>query len=98
MRAACLRASNGALFPRMTITIPDEAAHGLTPEIARLELAVGLFAANKASVAKAAKIAGLDHLQMQRELGRRRIPMHYTMEDYEADMRTIRDMPPPQKQ
>ena len=81
----------------MTITIPDEAARGLTPEIVRLELAVALFAASKASVSRAAKIAGLNFLEMQRELGRRHIPMHYTMQDYENDMRTIREMPPPQK-
>ena len=79
----------------MTITIPDEAAHGLTPEVARLELAVALFAANKASVGKAAKIAGLNHLEMQRELGRREIPMHYTIDDWKADLETIRKMPPP---
>ncbi len=79
----------------MTVTIPDEALCNLdlTPEQARLEIAVGLFAANKVSTSKGARIAGLTFLDFQRELGRRRIPMHYTMEDYEADMRTVAAMP-----
>jgi predicted HTH domain antitoxin len=81
----------------MTVTIPDEAIGNLltSPEQVRLELAIALFAEDKATLGRAAKIAGLNHLEMQRELGRRRIPMHYSLEDYEEDMRTIREMPRP---
>ncbi len=81
----------------MTVTIPDEAIGNLltSPEQVRLELAIALFAEDKATLGRATKIAGLNHLEMQRELGRRRIPMHYSLEDYEEDMRTIREMPRP---
>lgn len=76
----------------MNVFIPDEVARNLTPEQIRLEAAVALFADNRATVARAAKIAGLTHLEMQRELGRRRIPMHYTIEDWESDLRTLKAM------
>ena len=80
----------------MTVTIPDEAIGGLnfSPEQARLELAVALFAANRVSTARGARIAGLTFIDFQRELGRRRIPMHYGVEDWEKDLETIRSIPP----
>ena len=78
----------------MTFTIPDEVLGPAlsTPEKLRLELAVGLFAADKASLGRAARIAGLTHLEMQLELRRREIPLHYGMEDWKADLETIRNM------
>jgi predicted HTH domain antitoxin len=78
----------------MTITIPDEAVSDLdlSPERVRLELAVALFADNKATLARAARIAGLPYLKFQLELGQRQIPMHYGIEDWEADLRTLREM------
>jgi len=79
----------------MTVTIPDEAlSHlDLTPEQARLELAIGLFAANKVSTARGARIAGLTYLEFQRELGRRHIPVHYGIEELEKDLATIGSIP-----
>lgn len=78
----------------MTVTIPDEVlgTRLSTPEKVRLELAVGLFAADNASLGRAARIAGLTHLEMQRELSRREIPLHYDIEDWKADLETIRSM------
>lgn len=78
----------------MTITIPDD-TFGIevtSPEQARLELAIALFVANRASVARGARIAGMSFLDFQRELGRRRIEQHYTMADYEDDLRTLEVM------
>ena len=78
----------------MTITIPDD-AFGKTitsPEQARLEFAIALFVGNRASVSRGARIAGLTFLEFQRELGRREIPQHYGMEEYEADLRTLEHM------
>ena len=82
----------------MTITIPDDAlgVHITTPEQARLELAIALFGGNRASVSRGARIAGLSFLNFQRELGRREIPQHYGMEDYEQDMKTLSEWPLPQ--
>lgn len=78
----------------MIVTIPDEALGNLnlSPERVRLELAVALFADNQATLAGAAHIAGLPYLAFQRELGRRRIPVHYGLAEYEADLRTLAAM------
>ena len=78
----------------MTITIPDDAfgTKITSPEQARLELAIALFVANRASVSRGARIAGLSFLDFQRELGRREIPQHYGIEDWEADLRTLEHM------
>ena len=81
----------------MTITLPDD-AFGRTitsPEQARLELAIALFVANRASVSRGARIAGLSFLDFQRELGRREIPQHYGLEDLEHDLQTLKDWPLP---
>ena len=78
----------------MTITIPDDTfgSQVTSPEQARLEIAIALFVANRASVSRGARIAGLSFLDFQRELGRREIPQHYGIEDYEADLRTLEHM------
>ena len=80
----------------MTITIPDETLGQLrlTPEQTCMEIAVGLFADKRVTLARAAKIAGVPFLTFQRELGRRRIPLHYETVDFEADVRTLAGMDP----
>lgn len=80
----------------MTITIPDETLGDLrlTSEQTRLEIAVGLFADRRVTLARAAKIAGVPFLTFQRELAKRRIPLHYEVEDFEADVRTLARMDP----
>lgn len=75
----------------MNITIDDELLHGMTlsPEQARLEFAVGLFSDWKVTLGRGAEIAGLNQTEFMRELGRRKIPMHYNIEDFEEDLRTL---------
>lgn len=74
----------------MNIAIADELLQGveLTPEQARLEFAVGLFSDEKVTLGRAAAIAGLNQTEFMRELGRRKIPPHYDVADFEADMQT----------
>jgi predicted HTH domain antitoxin len=80
----------------MTITIPDETFGQLrlTPEQTCMEIAVGLFADRRVTLARAAKIAGVSFLTFQREMARRRIPLHYETADFEADVRTLAGMDP----
>ncbi len=77
----------------MTLTIPDDALDGvqLTPDQARIEVAVGLYADGRVTLARGARLAGIPHLQFQRELGRRHIPVHYDVADYERDVLTLRE-------
>jgi predicted HTH domain antitoxin len=49
----------------------------LSPESAALHLAIGLFVGEEATLGQAAQIAGLPQAAFLRELGKRRIPIHY---------------------
>jgi predicted HTH domain antitoxin len=57
-----------------------------------LDLALGMYASNRVTLGRAAEIAGLSQLDFQRELGRRRIPLHYDLEDFQADLRAVREI------
>ena len=78
----------------MIVTIPDDAVEGIieSPEQARIELATALYASGRATMGRAKKIAGLTQLDMQRELYKRKIPLNYSVEDWESDLRMIREM------
>lgn len=75
----------------MTIEIADEILSSPSPgkEIL-LEVALYLFANNKASLGRAADIAGISRLEMQREAGSRKIPIHYDEEMLKNDLETIK--------
>jgi len=75
----------------VNIEIQDDALGGvlLTPEQARVELAVGLFAGRTVSLGRAARVSGIPQADFLRELGRRDIPIHYDQDDFEADLKTI---------
>ena len=78
----------------MTIEIQDEALRGLnlTEPQALLDLAVGLFTERRVTLGRAAEVARWTQLDFQRELGRRGIPIHYDVEDLQADLRTLAEL------
>ena len=55
-------------------------------------LALGLYIDERATVGQAARVAGLSTPAFLDELGRRKIPVHYGLEDLEADMATVRTL------
>ncbi|MFZ4764092.1 MAG: UPF0175 family protein [Roseimicrobium sp.] len=77
---------------KMTLEIPDLVAAGLPgneTERSRsllLELACGMFAAHKLTHAQAARLAGMERLEFEHELGLRDIPIHYTLSDWKDDL------------
>lgn len=75
----------------MVIEIQDEALRGLqlTEPQALLDLAVGLFTECRVTLGRGAEIAQITHLDFQRELARRNIPIHYELEDLQADVKTL---------
>ena len=75
----------------MVIEVPDKAAEGigLSPELARLEMALGLFRDEKASLEQAAKVSGLSLPLFMKELGKRQIPLHYDVQDFEQDLTVL---------
>ena len=78
---------------RMTITVPDElaAAVGLSETSAKLELAISLYQQRKISLGRAAELAGVDRLELQRELRQRGVGMNYGVSDLEADVLVLRE-------
>lgn len=75
----------------MTIEIQDEALRGLNltePQVL-LDLAVGLFTERRVTLGRAAEVARWTQLDFQRELSRRGIPIHYDVEDLQADLQTL---------
>ena len=75
----------------MVIPLPDELEAGLTAQDAALHLALGLFLDRRATLGQGAAIAGISQSEFLRELGQRRIPVHYEESDALADAAAIRD-------
>ena len=78
----------------VAIEIPREILHvtRMTPEELRRELAVSLFQQGKLSFGKARELAGMTVWAFQQLLGSREIPVHYGIEDYEEDLKTLREL------
>jgi predicted HTH domain antitoxin len=73
----------------MIIELPDNEIEALklSPEQARVELAVGLYAGRQVTLSRAAKIAGIAKVLFMQEIGRRGIGIHYTLEDLQHDIK-----------
>ena len=76
----------------MTIEISDRLLEesGLTREDILLELAIMLFQREHITLGQASKIAGIHSFAFQKELAEREIPIHYSTEDFERDLETIK--------
>ena len=78
----------------MPVTISDDilaAARISEPELKR-ELALALFQQERLTLAQASNLAELSQREFQRLLGERHIPVHYGIEEFEQDLRTLREM------
>ena len=78
----------------LSIEIPREVAHAtrMNPEELRRELAIYLFQQGKLSLGKAGGMAGMTLREFQQALANRGIPLHYGIEDYEYDLKTLREL------
>jgi predicted HTH domain antitoxin len=56
------------------------------------ELAVLLFQREKLTLEQASRLAQMSQLQFQHLLGSRGIPVHYDIAEFEADLKTLREM------
>jgi len=61
----------------------------LSPRKAALHLAIGLFVSEEATLGQAAEIAGQTQTAFLKELGARRIPLHYGMDELAEDLKTV---------
>ncbi|CAG0947768.1 hypothetical protein ANRL1_04524 [Anaerolineae bacterium] len=78
----------------MSIVIPDEilAATHMSPIELTQELAVLLYQKEKLTLGQASRLAQMPRLQFQFLLASRQIPLHYDVEDFDADLKTLREM------
>jgi predicted HTH domain antitoxin len=76
----------------MGIEIPDEivSATGFSPDELRREIAVMLFQQDRLTLAQASRLAGISRIENQQLLSRRDIPLHYTEQDLDDDLETLR--------
>lgn len=78
----------------MLIAIHDDALRGLdlTEDQVRLDLALGLFIDQRVTLGRGAEIAKMTQSDFLKELGCRGIPVHYDVEDFRADLRTLESL------
>ena len=76
----------------VTLILPPAVERSLSPESAALHLAIGLFVSEEATLGQAAQIAGLPQAAFLRELGKRRIPIHYGPDELAEDLRAVDDL------
>lgn len=64
----------------------------MRPQELKRELAVYLFQQGKLSFGKAREMADMTAWVFQQLLGSRGIPVHYSLEDYEEDLATLKEL------
>ena len=79
------------IFVTMTIVIPDELLRGTGVDVDRavLDFAIGLYADWRVTLGQAAAIAAMPQARFMQELGRLKIPYHYDVDDFAADMAVL---------
>ena len=78
----------------MSVLISDEVLQSARMSADELmqELAVMLFQREKLTLGQASRLAGTSRVQFQHLLASRRIPPHYDVADFEADLSTLREL------
>lgn len=73
----------------MELTLPKPLDERISPRCAALHLAIGLFVSDEATLGQAAQTAGMSQAEFLRELGRRRIPIHYGQDELKDDLQAV---------
>jgi len=78
----------------MSVVIPDEILHTIhmTSEELMQEIAIMLYQKEKLTLGQASRLVGMSQLHFQFLLASRQIPIHYDVAEFEADMKTLREM------
>ena len=77
----------------MTFTIPSERLSNvmLDERDAVVDIAIGLYKREQVSLGRAAEVAGLTSVDFLAELGRRRIPINYGVDDLKSDLAALNE-------
>jgi predicted HTH domain antitoxin len=78
----------------MMVSMPSEAADGsaISESDVLKELAIVLYAREKLTIGRAARLAGMDKWAFNDLLADREIPMHYGLKELEQDLATARSL------
>ncbi|MDB9317853.1 UPF0175 family protein [Nodularia spumigena] len=78
----------------MSVVIPNEilTTTRMNEEEMKREIAVMLFQKEKLTLAQASRFAGMNRIAFQHLLASREIPVHYGVEDFEQDIKNLREM------
>ena len=78
----------------ISIEIERDVVHAtrMKPAELKRELAIYLFQQGKLSFGKAREMTGMSVLTFQQMLGSRGIPVHYDSEEYEEDLKILREL------
>ncbi|NEP43417.1 MAG: UPF0175 family protein [Okeania sp. SIO2H7] len=76
----------------MNLTIPDDVilAAGVSEAELKLEIAIALYQQKKLSMGKARRLAGIDLIEFQKEIASRGICINYDVEEFKADLKTLK--------
>ncbi|RMD91694.1 MAG: UPF0175 family protein [Calditrichaeota bacterium] len=77
-----------------TLAIPEDIlqATRMSEKELKQEIAVMLFQKEKLTLGQAANLAEMSQLQFQHLLASRQIPVHYDVEEFEEDLKTLKDL------
>ena len=77
----------------MSLTISDEILNSsqMTASELLVEIAVMLFLQERVSLGKASKIAEMNYVEFQQLLAQRNISIHYDVEEFEEDIKTLQE-------
>jgi predicted HTH domain antitoxin len=78
----------------MRVLVPDEilTAACMTEAEMRQEIAVMLFQGEQLTFVQASRFAGMHRVAFHNLLASRHTPVHYGVEDFEQDIRNLREM------
>lgn len=78
----------------MSLVIPDDVVRATRMSAAdlRVEIAALLFLDDKLTLGQAAQFAGMSQPEFQEILGQRRISLHYDVQDFRDDVRTLDEL------
>ncbi|NEP11963.1 MAG: UPF0175 family protein [Symploca sp. SIO2C1] len=78
----------------MSVVIPDDVlvSARMSETQLKLEIAIMLFQQDRISIGKARRLAGINLLEFQREISQRGICIHYDVEEFEEDIKTLQEM------
>ncbi len=76
------------------LAIPAEIVEATRMSNAELkqEIAIMLFQMRKLTLGQACKLADMSQYQFQHLLASRKIPVHYGIEDFKADLKTLEEL------